>query len=168
MRIARYRPRALPGSKFADGIQRSDLNPASPTRAAWMERRRAQRDRLAMTIFRRRKQNPSAVAIADSFEGCHHRNPCGSCACPVCYEAMANRFTDRVMEFLSRQCYPDASIFAITIVPDFGVLAGKELRSIDIQSFKRKLNLRLTRAGVGLMVGALEYSRDEHQTGRYP
>lgn len=157
----------LPDSKFADYLGTSDMRPNRAVRLTWMRRRREQRDALVPYLFRKYPENHAILAIAERIASCRLGRPCGSCACPACYEAMANRLTDSAMTFLSAQLATGGIACAITVIPEFGA-SVQNLREIDFINFKRSLNRRLDQAGVGLTIGVLEYSRSELQTGQYP
>jgi len=124
--------------------------------------------RAALAVWLRKKwgRDPRAGALADRLDACA-RGPCGSGGCPVCGEALQRGFAAALDEFVGAH-RRGASVVCVSVaLPGLAVPRGG-LTGLNLPAAKRRVQARLSRAGVGWAIGAWDYSLNEHETGRYP
>jgi hypothetical protein len=113
------------------------------------------------------KQNKQAMELANKLEGCTGRRLCESLACPRCAEKLQHEFAAALGRFLEKRQRRGGSVVCMTIaLPSLTIPAG-ELAKLDLPKAKRQYQRRLNRSKVGVVIGAWDYSFNEHKTNRY-
>lgn len=113
------------------------------------------------------KQDQRATELSSKLDACAPASPCGSGACPACGEAFQREFAAAARLFIEQQWCRRSAIVCVGIaLPGLAVPPGG-LAGLNLPAAKRRVQDRLGRAGVGLAVGAWDYSMNEHWTARY-
>lgn len=113
------------------------------------------------------KQEPRATELSSKLDACAPASPCGSGACPACGEAFQRDFAAAAGRFIEEQwCQCDSVVCAGIALPSLAAPRGG-LQGLNLLAAKRRVQERLSRAGVGLAFGAWDYSMNQHQTARY-
>ncbi len=123
------------------------------------------RAEVAEWLRKKGKQEPRAARLAGKLGGCMRRRPCGSLACTVCAEALQHDVAAALGELIGKR-RRDTVVFITVALTGMAVPTGG-LAGVNMQALRRRIQYALDKAGVGWAVGALDYSFNEHKTGRY-
>ena len=98
-------------------------------------------------------RDPRAGALADSLDACA-RGPCGSGGCPVCGEALQRDFAAGLDEFVGARRRGASVVYVSVALPGLAVPRGG-LTGLNLPAAKRRVQARLSRAGVGWAIGSV-------------
>lgn len=127
---------------------------------------RRKREQLFRLLRTKHKENDKAQAVADKLEACVKGSRCLSGACPQCTHAGQKLYAKTAAAFVAKH-EGSGHLVCVSIVPADGVCKPKDLDPAYAARNVRRWKERLGRAGVTWLVGALDYSLNEHDTGRY-
>jgi hypothetical protein len=122
--------------------------------------------RLAGHLRRHAAHEPRAFGLAATVADCTIHRPCISGACPTCGEAAQHGFAAAVHRFVDEHRRRDTVVCAGIALWSLAVPRGG-LAGLDLPAARRRVQARLTTAGIGWATGAWDYSFNEHETGRY-
>jgi hypothetical protein len=128
--------------------------------------RRRRRQKLVNIARTRHKADAGAQMLANKLERCRVNHRCKSPACPECGPAAQELFVTTVGASLE-DLADGEDIVCVTIVPADGTCRPGKLSLDHARRNIRRWKEDLARAGVTWFVGGLDYSFNEHNTGRY-
>lgn len=125
-----------------------------------------ERGRLVRLLRSKHKDNDKAQSLADELEACKKNKRCKLAGCCECSHAGQKLFAKVAAAFVAKHVGA-GQLVCVSIVPADGVCKPKDLDPAYAARNVRRWKERLGRAGVTWFVGALDYSLNEHDTGRY-
>jgi hypothetical protein len=130
----------------------------------------AQENRLKRIRFLRKnaKSHGDALPVADRLEACCPKHRCLSAACPECGRLLQRAWVRESRSLISLLESPDIELVALSLVLPDSVVAQGALKSFDLKNMRRRLKSRLDDADVDVAVGAVDFSFNEDELGRYP
>ena len=126
-------------------------------------------DRLKRIKFlRNHRSNVEALRLAERLEGCCPKHRCLSGACPECGRLLQRawvRESGRLIRSMSGQ---GDELVALSLVLPNSVVAQGDLKSFDVRNMQRRLKSRLDDADIDVAIGAIDFSFNEDEQGKYP
>jgi hypothetical protein len=123
---------------------------------------------IALVDWLRKKHgdDENAMHLADRLDNCEPEKRCWSAACPCCTYAAQAFTTEVALQFLTS--HPDrAKIVCVSVVPADGEIPAGQLNPDQHARNTRRWKEALGRAGVTWLLGATDWSFNEHKNGRY-
>lgn len=160
-----------PTKKLGESLLASALTGRfyEPNKAAAKARAKAAKaERLELIKWLESKaaKNGAAGDLAEKLSACSPRQRCGSWACPECGLAAQRLTTMLFRRFLVGRA-GGGTIYRISIVPSQLNPAVGDLETFDIANFARRLRYAFKSAKLLWVVGGVDFSLNEHKTGRY-
>jgi hypothetical protein len=144
-----------------------------PNERLWRGERSAEcrlNERLSLIrVFRKyQKSRPIFKCIADRLELCERNNRCCSGACPECARLLQRSFVRKSKRLICEAVGKDGhSLVAISIIPAKATIGPGKLHTLDIGNLRRRLGYALAKAGIGVAIGAIDFSFNEDEEGKY-
>ena len=115
------------------------------------------------------KTSPRAEVLADRLGGCQLDQRCLSGACPQCAQLLQRWLVRRSKKFIADHLEAQqGELVAISIIPPRSAVTPGQLNSFSIINFQRRLKYILAKADVPVAIGAIDFSFNEDQEGKYP
>ena len=128
----------------------------------------AYNERLRRIKFLRR-HGSKANCVAERLEGCDVPCRCLSGACPECGRLLQRWFVRQSKKFIC-DCIrePDQPPAALSIIPADATVSPGKLAAFSSVNFQRRLKHALDKAGIGPVLGGIDFSFNEDRDERYP
>ena len=130
----------------------------------------AKEERLKRIIFLRRHTefNAEGPFLADQLQECCRKHRCLSGACPECGRLLQRAWVRECRSLISSLECPGAELVALSLIlPNSAVTQGA-LNSFDLKNMQKRLKFRLGDAEIDAAIGAIDFSFDEDEHGKYP
>ena len=127
-------------------------------------------ERLRLIRFLRKQfQNSEIVTLANRLELCAPLRRCFSGACPECGRLFQRFYVRTLRRFVDTYFIEqEMQNIAINLVLPFGAVEVGTLDNWSAANFQRSIKLRLDQARVGIGVGGIDFSFNEHQDRKWP
>jgi hypothetical protein len=171
----------LPGA-FTSGLKARDYEGMTKTAKRLAAKAGSARDRRVKWLRRAHSGDGSAQSLAQKLGRCRPKHRCHSGACPVCAQAAQECFVATVVTYRHEpwaavrsggitkaraKIGQPTQFAAVTIVPGSLSSPVGHLGQPSIAQVHRRLTDRLAKAKVLLLIGVLEVTLVEHDSGRY-
>jgi hypothetical protein len=158
--------KAAPNSplpKFLQSRKSLTKTPAEVSRAA---KAKADSDALEGWLNKKAKQDAEILALADKISQCSNKHPCLSGACQRCLQRVQSGLSSAIKSFVKGRPKSE-KIALLTIVGEPPAIPLGKLAECDVANLDRRIKYALKKAGVIWAIGGLDFSQNEHKTGRY-
>jgi len=114
------------------------------------------------------KDYPKCKMIADRLEACEPRERCCSGACPECGRLLQRWFVRKSKRLIRDEIdKPGYTLVALSIIPYWSIARPGKLHTLDPANAQRRLKYALDKAGVGVLIGGIDFSFNEDKEARY-
>jgi hypothetical protein len=127
-------------------------------------------DRLKRVRFLRKcaKSNAEALGLADRLEECGRKHRCFSGACPECGRLLQRAWVRESGPLIRSMSGHGVELVALSLVLPNSIVAQGSLNSFDVRNMQRRLKARLDDADINVAIGAIDFSFNEDEQGKYP
>lgn len=126
-------------------------------------------DRLKRIKFlRNHRSNVEALRLAEQLEGCCPKHRCLSGACPECGRLLQRAWVRESGPLIRSISGYGNELVALSLVLPNSVVAQGSLKSFDVRNMQRQLKSRLDDADINVAIGAIDFSFNEDEQGKYP
>jgi hypothetical protein len=114
------------------------------------------------------KDHPLCEAVANRLKACEPRERCCSGACPECGRLLQRWFVRKSKRLIRDNIdRPDYTLFALSIIPYWSIARPGTLHTLDLANAQRRLKYALDKAGIGVLIGGIDFSFNEDKEARY-
>jgi hypothetical protein len=130
----------------------------------------AKEGRLKLAGFLRKhgKYNIEAFHLAERLEVCRPKSRCFSGACPECGRLLQRAWVRESRKLISSLETEGIELVALSLVLPNSAVAQGAFQFFDIKNMQRRLKYRLDDAHIDVAIGAIDFSFNEDEQGKYP
>lgn len=130
----------------------------------------AKEERLRRIRFLRKhgKFNGEALRLANQLQECCRKHRCLSGACPECGRLLQRAWVRECGLLISSLECPGAELVALSLISPNSTAAQGALNSFDLKNMQRRLKFQLDNAEIDAVIGAIDFSFNEDEHGKYP